>query len=484
MQLIGRKSEIAALERFLASNHPEFLALYGRRRVGKTFLIKQFFKQKSIIFFNTTGEKKASLAKQIKHFTKRMSEIFLDGLELQPAKDWDLTFDKLTKLINKVPKHQKIILFFDEFPWMVTRKSNLLETVEYYWNQFWSDNPQIKLIICGSAASWIVQKIVNSKGGLHNRLTEKIRLEPFSLNETKKYFESQNIPLSNRQILQIFMLTGGVPYYLTKVKAGKSAAQIIEELAFSRDAVFQCEFDLLFSSLFKDGAIYVSIVKKIAQHPNGIGKTELLSEIGSLGGGGVAKLRDLEETGFIIKFKPLYHKTKGTYYKLVDEYTIFYLKWIEPIREELQSRSLDMGNWQAVHNTPQWYSWLGTAFEAVCHKHISLIRNALELNPTALASSWRYVPNKNSKEQGAQIDLLFDRKDDAITLCEIKYSDEPYVITKEYMRNLENKIKVFREKTRTTKQIFLALIAAHGVQNNYYADTLLSKVITLDDLFN
>lgn len=481
--LIGRQSEIALLERFLNSDKPEFLALYGRRRVGKTYLVKQFFKQKDVLFFNSTGEKKASLAKQIKHFTQQMSRVFLDGLTLEAAKDWDSTFDKLTTLIDRLPEGRKIVLFFDEFPWMVTRKSQLLESLDYYWNQFWSDNPKIKLIICGSAASWIVQKIVQNKGGLHNRLTEKIRLEPFSLAETKIYLHSHGIALNDRQILQIYMLTGGVPYYLTKVKPGRSAAQVIEDLAFSKNAFFIDEFELLFSSLFKESAAYIAIVKKIAAQPNGIGKSALLNEIGALGGGGTSKLQDLEETGFIIKFKPLYHKSKGTFYKLIDEYTIFYLKWIEPIRDSLQFKSLEPGNWLAVQNTPQWYSWLGLAFEAVCYKHISAIRKALGVNPTAIAGAWRYTPIKGSMNQGAQIDLLFDRKDDAITICEIKYSEEPYVLTKEYMQILIRKIDVFKNQTKTQKQIFLALICAQGVKNSFYAESLVSGVVTLEDLF-
>lgn len=412
-----------------------------------------------------------------------MSNLFLEGVALQPAKDWDTTFEHLTKLIAKCPQNKKIVLFFDEFPWMVTRKSQLLECLDYYWNQFWSDNPQVKLIICGSAASWIVQKIVQNKGGLHNRLTEKIRLEPFSLSETKLFLQSNGVTLNDKQILQIYMLTGGIPYYLTKVRPGISATQIIEELAFSKNAFLMEEFDQLFASLFKESNIYIAIVKIIAHYPNGIGKSELLAAIGALGGGGSDKLKDLEETGFIIRLKPLYHKSKGTFYKLIDEYTIFYLKWIEPIREALQLKSLEFGNWQAIQNTPQWYSWLGIAFEAVCYKHISTIRKALGISPTALASAWRYVPIRKSTERGAQIDLLFDRKDDAITLCEIKYSEEPYLITKETMESLNRKIQVFKKKTGTSKQIFLALIAANGIKNTYYADTALSAVVTLADLF-
>jgi AAA+ ATPase superfamily predicted ATPase len=485
MELVGRGREIKILEQLFNSNKPEFLALYGRRRVGKTFLIRQFFKSKDAIFFYVTGSKDGSLAEQIIHFTKQISHIFLGGLELKPGTSWDETFEKLTKAFEQIPKDKKIVLFFDELPWMATPKSRLLQSLDYYWNQFWSDNPRVKLIVCGSAASWIIHKIIKNKGGLYNRITEKIHLEPFNLSETKQFLYSKKIILNNQQILLLYMAIGGIPYYLSKIKKGKSATQIIEDLAFSKNAFLLEEFDDLFASLFNDGDVHAEIVRTLAKHPYGLVKRNLLEMIGkfAVGSGGIKKLRELEETGFIMSFKPLYHKKKGIYYRLVDEYVLFYLKWIAPIRKALQEQSLEQGNWQAIQNTPECYSWLGYAFEAVCYKHISAIRKALSINPSALASSWRYAPRKYEKTQGAQIDLLFDRKDNSITLCEIKYSEEPFVLTKDYVEMLNRKMRVFKEQTRTHKQLFITIISANGLKNNYYAEDLISGVVTLDDFF-
>lgn len=365
----------------MAAIKPEFLALYGRRRVGKTYLVREFFKDKDVIFFSVTGAKKGTLAEQIAHFSQRISQVFLSGLELKPAGGWDETFEKLTKAFEQEPKDKKIVLFIDELPWMATRKSRLLQTLDYYWNQFWSDNPRVKLIICGSAASWIIHKIIKNKGGLHNRITEKIYLEPFNLSDTKQFLHDMGVKLNNQKILLLYMITGGVPYYLSKIEKGKSAIQIIETLAFSKKGFLLEEFDDLFSSLFDDGDVHAEIVKAIAKTPSGIGKRKLLETIGkfAVGSGGVKKLRELEETGFIMSFKPLYHKKKGVYYRIMDEYTLFYLKWIAPIRENLQKRSLETGNWQEMQNTPEWYSWLGYAFESVCYKHISAIRKVLSI---------------------------------------------------------------------------------------------------------
>ena len=368
---------------------------------------------------------------------------------------------------------------------MATRNSRLLEAIDYYWNQHWSNDKRIKLIVCGSSASWIIDKIIHNKGGLYNRITKQIWLEPFNLPQTKEYLHTIGAKLNHRQILLLYMVTGGVPYYLSQVEKGLSASQIIEGLAFSKKAFLLKEFNYLFSSLFDDGYVYIDIVRIIAENRYGIGERALLETIGkhAIGGAGKKKLRELEQTGFIMSFKPLHHKKKGTYYRLTDEYTLFYLKWIEPRQDTLQKEALDHESWQTLQTTPEWYSWLGYAFEAVCYKHLSPIRKALKLSATAIPSAWRYVPKKGAKQRGAQIDLLFDRKDDAITICEIKYTEDPFVLTKEYVNILRRKELVFKEVTRTRKQLFLAFISANGIKNNYYAEDISSGVVTLDDLF-
>jgi|SRR3989338_158412 len=486
INLIGRAEEIAILENIYHSDKPEFLALYGRRRVGKTFLIRQFFDVKKAVFFNVTGSKNGPLQEQIRHFTDQISAVFYKGVSITAGKNWEENFKLLTKVIQEqAPKNKKIILFFDELPWMATRNSRLLEAIDYYWNQHWSNDKRIKLIVCGSSASWIIDKIIHNKGGLYNRITKQIWLEPFNLPQTKEYLHTIGAKLNHRQILLLYMVTGGVPYYLSQVEKGLSASQIIEGLAFSKKAFLLKEFNYLFSSLFDDGYVYIDIVRIIAENRYGIGERALLETIGkhAIGGAGKKKLRELEQTGFIMSFKPLYHKKKGTYYRLTDEYTLFYLKWIEPRQDTLQKEALDHESWQTLQTTPEWYSWLGYAFEAVCYKHLSPIRKALKLSATAIPSAWRYVPKKGAKQRGAQIDLLFDRKDDAITICEIKYTEDPFVLTKEYVNILRRKELVFKEVTRTRKQLFLAFISANGIKNNYYAEDISSGVVTLDDLF-
>ncbi len=483
--IIGRKEETKVLSSFLSSKSPEFLAIYGRRRIGKTFLIKQFFKDKKAIFFSITGEKDAPMKKQIKHFSTQIGETFYRGVKLESGKNWDETFDLLTKSFATVGEKQKIVLFFDEFPWMATQNSKLLQTLGYYWNQHWSNDNRIKLIICGSTASWIIDNIVNNKGGLHNRITQNIYLEPLSLLDTRIFLQARGVSLSNKQIVDLYMSMGGVPYYLSKVEKGMSSTQVIESLAFKRKGFLLNEFDNLFSSLFKNSNLLIEIVKTIASHRYGIGQREVLKTIGKrlMGKGGLENLKMLKDTGFIMDFKPLYHKEKGIYYRLIDNYTLFYLYWIAPVQDTLLQKSLIKGYWDKMKTKAGWHSWSGLAFESICYEHLPQIMRALNLSPTAIPSTWRYAPRKGSDEPGAQIDLLFDRDDDTITICEIKYSDKPFVITKEYAKKLQQKLDTFRKVTRTNKQLFIVLISANGIKRNKYSDELISGVVTLDDLF-
>lgn len=485
MNIVGRQKEISLLKRMLSSKQAEFLALYGRRRVGKTFLIQEFFQEQAAVFFKVTGTKDGSKTEQINNFTARMSKAFYGRDILKRAESWRDTFELITQLTYDLPENKKIVLFLDELPWMATPKSQLLQSLDYYWNEYWSNDPRIKLIVCGSSASWMVKKLIKNKGGLHNRLTETIHLKPFSLRETEQFLHSRGIKLNRQHILFLYMAIGGIPYYLTRIKKGQTAAQNIEQLAFSEGAFFVDEFDNLFASLFRNHQDHIKIVKALAKNRYGIIKSQLLKEVGlstSKNGGG-QKLDELEGAGFVMKFKPIYHKSRSTFYRLTDEYTYFYLTWIEPLHHTLQLQDMEPGHWQAMQLTPQWHSWCGYGFESICYKHLSRLRKALAIPPNAIAHSWQYTPSKGSTESGAQIDLLFDHQDDAIVICEIKYSNKPYVLTKDYVQKLQRKLTVFKQRTRSKKQIFITMVCANGLQNNLYADDLISATATLDDLF-
>lgn len=486
----GRADERQTLENIYERQRAEFLAIYGRRRVGKTFLVKHFFKSKPCVFFHVTGIKDGLLQEQIANFVKAIGQAFYKGSELKARESWFDAFGALTEAINlHVEQSKRIVLFMDEFPWMATHKSKLLQALDHFWNHYWSDDPRIKLIICGSSASWIIGKIINNKGGLHNRVTRKILLKPFCLQETKQFLHAQSIKLNNWHVAQIYMATGGIPFYLSFIEKGQSSAQAIENLAFTSEAPLLKEFDNLFSSLFEEEEPYIELLRIIAKHRYGISETDIVKQSKNFSKGGrlTIKLRELKEAGFILGFKPYQHKRKGVYYRVIDEYTLFYFYWIEPIRDTLQEASLPKGYWQALQSSPAWYSWSGYAFEAIVYKHLSQVRKKLTIPPIAIAHSWRYVPKSHSKSQeesqGAQIDLLFDRNDDSITLCEIKFTAQAFTIDKAYAAQLIRKQDVFAKRTQTKKQLFTAMVSASGLRDNLYADDLIAGVVTLDDLY-
>jgi uncharacterized protein len=484
----GREEEQRILELAYQSNNPEFIALYGRRRIGKTHLVRSHFSHKKEgLFFYVTGMKEGLLAEQIKNVTDEIGETFLySGARLEVRKNWRETFSVLHDNIKATPNNKKIVMFFDEFPWMVTKNSRLLQVVEYYWNHHWSRDGRIKLIICGSSSGWILKHIINNQGGLYNRVTRAIYLQPFNLHKTKRFLAHLKIKLNHKQIAYLYMVLGGVPYYFSQIAPGLSASQIIERLAFKKDSFLLKEFNSIYATLFDAQEEHIALVEAIVENRCGIGQENLVTKVKNISSGGrvVRWLEDLENAGFIIRFKPYLHRKKGIYYRVIDEYSLFYFDWVAPVKASLLELGMRKGYWENVQTSPAWYSWAGYAFEMLCYKHIPQISVALGLRPSAIPYTWRYVPSKGSNDAGAQIDLLFDRDDDSITLCEIKYTQTPYVIDKNYAQKLQQKIDVFKRVTKTKKHIFLAMISANGVKESIYSEALLDGgVVTLDELF-
>jgi len=483
--VIGRNAEIKEFEEVYCSKKAELVAVYGRRRVGKTFLIKSFFQSKECIHFQMTGIYKGTLRQQLARFSKELGATFYNGATLKVSADWMEAFDELTKAVSQVSeKNKKIILFFDELPWMVTRKSGAVSALEYFWNRHWSDNEKIKLIVCGSAASWIIKKIIKNRGGLHNRITRKMRLLPFNLHDTFLFLKKIGYSCDQDQALKIYMIMGGVPFYLMQLKKNYSIDQNIDKLFFNSGGLLFDEFSEVFSSLFENSDHYEELISLIAKHKEGVSRKILKEKNKMTGEGGrlTKRLEDLENAGFITVHTPFEHEKRGVFYRISDSYCYFYLKWIRVIKTRLQ-QDRHSQFWKKTLHTPEYFNWMGYAFENVCYQHIPQIKTALDLEDFSLSSSWRFTPKKNTTEKGAQIDLLFDRDDRAITLCEIKYTESPFLIDKQYVEQLNQKMTVFKKVTRTKKQLFLALISANGVKQNSYSKELLSGVVTSDDLF-
>jgi len=471
------------LEKSYKSTDSEFIVVYGRRRVGKTYMIRSFFLSKSCLFFEATGMQNGNLIKQLRNFANSMAASFMPGIKIATPKSWIDAFEQLTQFIlyykKTNHKKEKTVIFLDELPWMATQKSGLLEVLDYYWNHHWSQIPDVILVCCGSSASWLIKNIIYNKGGLHNRVTNEISLYPFSLAEVREFLTYRKIKLNDRHIMSLYMALGGVPYYLKYIEKGLTAAQNIQKIMFDKNAPLKDEFGKLFKSLFKNAEAYVELIKLMAKKREGVSRAELEkgNKLSTGGGRLTVRLRDLCNAGFIERHIS-WQKNRGEYYRLIDEFSLFYLHWVAVKKNTRFTHD----HWEKQINKSSHKAWSGYAFESICMKHIEQIYNALKIEAGGTISSWRFVPRKKL-EIGAQIDLLIDRNDDAITVCEMKYTDKVFKIDKQYANNLLNKIKVFKEKTKTTKQIFISMISANGVKQNIYAKELIDSVVTLDDLF-
>ena len=392
--------------------------------------------------------------------------------------------NSLNEAVEKVEQGKKIILFFDEVPWLATPRSNFLNALEHFWNRYMSRNKNVIMIVCGSSASWIIKNIINNKGGLHGRITRTIRLLPFTLGDTEKYLRSRQIDLDRKQITDIYMAIGGVPKYLSYIKRGQSSAQIINDLCFSPGGSLYGEFDNLYRSLFGKCEHHVAIIKVLAKVGDGLTQEELLEAVKLSSGGSSTKIiDDLVNAGFLACVPSFNKKKKDSVYRLIDEYSLFYLTWITEIAG-VGLEAVDSRYWMKKHSTPKWYAWSGLSFEALCLKHIQKIKQALGISGiSTIESGWRYIPKKSSGARGAQIDLVIDRADRCINLCEMKYSDSEFVIDKSYLENLQNKKRVFYERTKSNKTLFITMVTIHGVKKNAHYLSVVDGQLTIHDLF-
>jgi AAA+ ATPase superfamily predicted ATPase len=473
--IIGRKAELSLLQKIIKSDEAELLALYGRRRVGKTFLIRNAF-QKQLVF-EFSGIHGATLDQQLENFSEMLSKAS-GSLPLAKPANWLQAFKMLTDYLLSVIKKQKKVIFFDEFPWIETPRSGFLPAFENFWNIWASRQKNLVVVICGSAASWMIQKVVNNRGGLHNRVTRKIRLLPFTISETAFYLRSRKVNLDKYQVLQLYMVMGGIPQYLKEIERGESAIQAIDRICFTKEGFLYEEFKNLYQSLFDDARYHTDVIRALARKSSGLTRNEIIESCKlSSGGGATQLLEELTESGFITPYIPFDRKVKDNIYKLTDEYSHFYIKFIE------NNRSLGPGSWIRFSAGTSWKSWSGYAFESICMKHAQQIKKALGIeNVHTETSVWHYKPQKG--EPGAQIDLLIDRQDLCINVCEMKFSMGDYEITKNYAKELENKLKVFRDRTKTRKTLFLTMVTTYGVKNPTNYSGLVQNEVTMTALFN
>ena len=455
--IIGRKEETAKLRRAYDSDHSEFVAVYGRRRIGKTYLIRETFEGK--FTFQYSGIFKASNKEQLDVFYKSLLEQGLDPTE-KPPKDWFDAFFLLEHLIKKSEEQRKII-FLDELPWMDARNSRFIPAFEHFWNGWASARKDILLIICGSATSWIINKIFRNKGGLYNRVTFKIKLQQFSLHECEDLVHYLKLPLNRNTIVEGYMVMGGVPYYWTKLEAKMSMGKNINNLFLNEDGELHNEFDYIYSSMFNSPDKYISVVEALSGKKSGLTRDEIITK-GKLESNGQLSrvLEDLIECGFVRKYCHTDKHLKDALYQLIDCYTLFYYQFVK------KAHGIDEEYWVRSMNTPTYNTWCGLAFERVCLLHTRQIKYAIGISGIS-ASLFSWHVKKNNEHPGAQIDLIIDRADNVINICEIKYAPTGYRLTDSELKKIHNRLSIFNLYIPRNKVAQPILITSNGVlQNN------------------
>lgn len=464
--IIGRKEEQNRLEKIYNSGKNEFVAIYGRRRVGKTFLIKEYFKNRLDFYF--TGIYKATKAEQLKEFTRLLSEAA--ETKLNRPKNWFDAFAMLKDYLGNLHQRQRIVVFFDELPWMDTQKSEFLRAFEFFWNSYASTLPNLMMIVCGSATTWMRDKLFGNKGGLYNRMTNIIYLVPFSLAETEELLKSRSFAFNRYQILEAYMILGGIPLYLNMLEKEFSLTQNIDRLFFSHNAKLKSEYKFLFSSLFNESAMGRNIVELLAKKAVGMTRLEIKQALNIPDGGKLSSiLNDLIDSDFVRPYNALGKKERETVYQLSDLFSLYYIRYVSGYTGN------DEHHWSNMVDSPSKRTWSGYAFEQVCFHHIGQIKSKLGISGIE-ANVFSY------KNKDFQIDMLIDRRDSVINLCEMKFSLTEFEIDKAYDQHLRERRELFRSASATKKSLYLTMITTYGLKQNQYSGNIQNE-ITAEDLF-
>lgn len=465
-KIVGRRRECSVLSRLMKSNESEFVVVYGRRRVGKTFFINRYFNDD--FAFKLTGLAEKNKEMQLQNFADAL--LRFTKTQFTVPKTWFEAFNRLRNMLENKKSDKKKVVFIDELSFMDTPRSGLITALEHFWNDWASTRNDIILIICCSATSWISNKILKNHGGLHNRVTCRLYIKPFTLAETKEYIRYKGLQMEEKEIAECYMIMGGIPYYLKHLQKGKSLAQNIDSIFFRRKEGLDGEFENLYASLLKNSENYVKVIEALSSKNKGLTRKELLEKTGLIDNGHFAQiLSDLDDCDFIRKYRGYGKNERQSLYQLTDFYSFFYFKFIK------KYKSTDKEFWIHQINTPSYNAWAGYAFEQLCLYHYSRIENTLGISGIQTEIfAWN--------GQHAQIDLVIKRADKVINVCEIKFCESEFVITKKYRDEIVNKINAFRRENKIRWAIHLVMITANGLYPTEYS-SLVQNEVFLSDLF-
>ena len=469
--ILGREAEKDLLSRIYDSGSSEFIAVCGRRRVGKTFLIREFFEEEMV--FQCSGVANAGTQEQLKSFYYTLRR-YDKNVSIIPS-DWIEAFEMLISYLDSLRQKRKVV-FIDELPWMDTSGAHFVSALEHFWNSWASARRDIVLIVCGSATSWMMDKLINNHGGLYGRLTHRIFLSPFTLGEAEKLLISQGVSMSRYEIAEAYMIMGGIPYYLNMIDPRLSLAQNIDRLMFNPNGGLYNEFEILYRSLFNNSESYIKVVECLNAKGYGMTRSEIGETSGIKSGKTLTTILDnLESCGFIRRYNNYGCSERKSLFQLIDFFTLFHFRFMR------NSSFRNLQYWTSLQRTPRFYAWAGISFEILSACHINEIKRKLGISGVATnVYSWR--GKGETSDRAVQIDLVIERADNTINICEMKFTEKEFAITKDYDHNLCHKLSTFIEETKTRKSVQLVFVTSCGLLRNMYSGRVQAEV-TLDDLF-
>lgn len=469
--MIGRFEESRQLNDLFESRESEFVAIYGRRRVGKTYLVRETFEGR--FTFRHTGLQNANKARQLDHFFLSLKEAGCTARR-KPS-NWFEAFGLLRETLASMPEGRKVV-FIDEMPWMDTPKSDFLSALDSFWNEWASARKDILFIVCGSASAWIVKRIFRNRGGLHNRVTARICLLPFTLGECERYAAERGLAMTRTDIAECYMALGGIPYYWRLLERGRGVAGNFDRLFFAENAPLKGEFDELYASLFKDSRMHRGIVRALAGRKSGMSRSEIARVAGVPECGKLTEaLEALEQSGFVRRYRAFGKRKREAFYQLMDDFTLFHFRFLD-------GTTADATFWESTISSPMQSAWRGLAFERLCLSHLAQMRKALGLSGIHV-EAWSWLHRGDDVHpKGVQVDLVLDRADNVIDLFEMKWSRTPFPIDRNMADDLALKAGTFQDVTGTRKAVHIAMATTAGLVRNAYRGVVQSEV-TLDDLF-
>lgn len=466
-EVVGRSIEKKRFDESFESHRSELIAVYGRRRIGKTYLIRTYFSKH--IIFSFTGLRNGILSDQLENFMIELRRVSNQFQDITPD-GWLEAFSYLRRYLETIRKSKKKkVIFIDEFPWVDTMRSGFLPAFENFWNTYCTTRDDLIVVICGSSASYMIKKIIRNRGGLHNRLTRKVKLEPFTLSEVKAFFKYKRIYLPDIEILKLYMAFGGIAEYLEHVQQGDSSVTAIDRICFQKGAQLEYEFDEVFKSLFDEGSYHEQIIHALAKGSKfGMTRNEILKNKGITSGGQFSKsLTELIESGFVEQYQSYQSNRKTTRYRIFDEFCLFHLQFI----------ATNKGNsWTQLYTKNEYTSWAGYAFEMICYKHVTCIKKAVQCDQIdSINFSWN--------NQQAQIDLVIDRNDNVVLLCEIKFYNDVFYLDESYAQKLRTKENEYKRQTKTKKAVSTMMLSTYGITGTHSLG-LVTKSLKMNVLFD